>query len=85
MIYLFVGGFALATALVRHGLDRWLTMAVLQLAGGRQAAAIGLLFVLTARLSVWLPDADRPDLVGAGSPFELVETRGSRTGCYVAA
>lgn len=54
VIFLFLGGFALAAALVRHGLDRLLAVAVLRLAGGRRVASIGLLFGLTALLSMWI-------------------------------
>lgn len=54
VIFLFLGGFALAAALIRHGLDRWLAVAVLRLAGGHPPTAIGLLFALTAGLSMWI-------------------------------
>lgn len=54
VIFLFLGGFALAVALVRHRLDRRLAVAVLRLAGGHPPTAIGLLFALTAGLSMWI-------------------------------
>lgn len=54
IIFLFLGGFALAAALSRQGLDRWLALRVLQLARGRRAVAVGLLFALTAALSMWI-------------------------------
>lgn len=54
VIFLFLGGFALATALSRHGIDQWLAVAVLRLARGRQAVAVCLLFLLTAFLSMWI-------------------------------
>lgn len=54
IIFLFLGGFALAAALQRQGLDRSLALAVLRLAAGRRDAAVALLFGLTALLSMWI-------------------------------
>lgn len=54
IIFLFLGGFALAAALQRQGLDRALAVAVLRLAAGRRDAAVALLFALTALLSMWI-------------------------------
>lgn len=54
IIFLFLGGFALAAALHQHGLDRWLSLRVLGLARGRRPAAIALLFALTAAMSMWI-------------------------------
>lgn len=54
IIFLFLGGFALAAALQRQGLDRILALAVLRLAAGRRDAAVLLLFMLTALLSMWI-------------------------------
>lgn len=54
IIFLFLGGFALAAALQQQGLDRRLALAVLTLAAGRRALAVALLFGLTALLSMWI-------------------------------
>jgi sodium-dependent dicarboxylate transporter 2/3/5 len=54
VIFLFLGGFALAAALARQGLDRALAEAVLRLARGRRTAAVVLLAALTAVLSMWI-------------------------------
>lgn len=54
IIFLFLGGFALAAALQRHDLDRALAAAVLRAAGGRRTRAVLLLFALTAALSMWI-------------------------------
>jgi sodium-dependent dicarboxylate transporter 2/3/5 len=54
VIFLFLGGFALAAALQRHGLDRALAGAVLRLAGGRRLSAVLLLAALAAVLSMWI-------------------------------
>ena len=54
IIFLFLGGFALAAALQRQGLDRRLALAVLRLAAGRRDAAVAMLFGLTALLSMWI-------------------------------
>ncbi|WP_306478517.1 DASS family sodium-coupled anion symporter [Methyloversatilis sp.] len=54
IIFLFLGGFALAAALARHGLDRWLARRVLALSGGNRVRSLALLFALTALLSMWI-------------------------------
>lgn len=54
IIFLFLGGFALATALQRHGLDRELANWVMRRAGGHRRRAAWLLFALTALLSMWI-------------------------------
>jgi len=54
VIFLFLGGFALAAALQRQGLDRLLALAVLRSAAGRRSAAVAMLFGLTALLSMWI-------------------------------
>lgn len=54
VIFLFLGGFALAAALRQQGLDRLLVEAVLRLAGGRRLAAVLLVAGLTALLSMWM-------------------------------
>jgi sodium-dependent dicarboxylate transporter 2/3/5 len=54
IIFLFLGGFVLATALQRHGLDRELANWVLRRAGGHRRTAVWLLFALTAALSMWI-------------------------------
>lgn len=54
IIFLFLGGFTLAAALERQGLDRALAVSVLRLARGRRSVAILLLFALAAFLSMWL-------------------------------
>jgi sodium-dependent dicarboxylate transporter 2/3/5 len=54
VIFLFLGGFALAAALQRQGLDQRLAQAVLRLAGDRRDVAVMLLFGLTALLSMWI-------------------------------
>lgn len=54
IIFLFLGGFALAAALSRHGLDRLLARSVMALAGGYRLRAHLLLFVLVAALSMWI-------------------------------
>ena len=53
-IFLFLGGFALATALRQQGLDQALASAVLRAAGGRQGRAMVLLAATTAVLSMWM-------------------------------
>lgn len=54
VIFLFLGGFALAAALAAQGIDRALAGAVLRLARGRPMLAIILLSGLSALLSMWM-------------------------------
>jgi len=54
VIFLFLGGFALAAALQQQGLDRALATQVMRLAAGRRDVAVALVFVLTALLSMWI-------------------------------
>ncbi len=54
IIFLFLGGFALASALKAQGLDRALAGAVLRLSGGGLGRALLLLFAVTAGLSMWV-------------------------------
>jgi sodium-dependent dicarboxylate transporter 2/3/5 len=54
VIFLFLGGFALAAALSRQGLDRALAQAVMRLAGGRLFLAVLILSSVTLLLSMWI-------------------------------
>jgi sodium-dependent dicarboxylate transporter 2/3/5 len=54
VIFLFLGGFALAAGLQRQGLDRWMAAWVIGRAGNRLAVAARYLFWLTALLSMWI-------------------------------
>ena len=54
IIFLFLGGFALAAGLRQQKLDRWMAAWVMQRAGGELGRAARWLFVLTAVLSMWI-------------------------------
>jgi sodium-dependent dicarboxylate transporter 2/3/5 len=54
IIALFFGGFVLASALRRHGLDRMLAARLVALARGRMLPAALLLFLATAFISMWV-------------------------------
>ncbi len=54
VIFLFMGGFALAASLQRYGLDQLFALKMLSLSGGRSLQAILLLFLTTALLSMWI-------------------------------
>ena len=54
VIFLFLGGFALAAALQQQGLDRRLAHALLGLAAGRRTVAVVLVLTMTAVLSMWI-------------------------------
>lgn len=54
IIALFFGGFVLASALRRHGLDRMLAARLVALARGRLLPATLLLFAATAFISMWV-------------------------------
>src|SRR5690606_35802764 len=54
IIFLFLGGFALAAAMHIQGLDRWLADSILRLTGGRLDRGVLLLALATALLSMWI-------------------------------
>jgi len=54
IIFLFLGGFALAAGLRQQKLDRWMAAWVMRRAGGELGRAARWLFVLTAVLSMWI-------------------------------
>lgn len=54
IIFLFLGGFALASALNRQEIDKAIANWVLNIANGRLAVAIFLLFAVSAVLSMWI-------------------------------
>jgi solute carrier family 13 (sodium-dependent dicarboxylate transporter), member 2/3/5 len=54
VIFLFLGGFALAAGLQRQGLDRWMAAQVMRRAGRQLGRAVRWLFWLTALLSMWI-------------------------------
>ncbi|WIG78602.1 DASS family sodium-coupled anion symporter [Photobacterium damselae] len=54
IIFLFLGGFALAAALHRQELDKAIADKVLMLAKGRMSVAVFMLFGVTAVLSMWI-------------------------------
>ena len=53
-IFLFFGGFALASALSAQGLDRWLAEKLAHLGKGRFVRVSILIFIATAILSMWM-------------------------------
>ncbi len=54
LIFLFFGGFALASAMAYQGLDRWVANRVLVAGRGSFVAVSVLLFAVTAVLSMWM-------------------------------
>lgn len=54
LIYLFLGGFGLAAALSRQGLDQWLANRILRLGRGNFHATATALFLVSAVLSMWI-------------------------------
>lgn len=54
VIFLFMGGFALAAALQKHSLDTLFAVKMLSLSRGRPLFAVLLLFFTTALLSMWI-------------------------------
>lgn len=75
VIFLFLGGFALASALGRHGIDRSIGNTVLRMAGTHPVWAMYLLFGATAFLSMWISNTATaammlPVALGIASRFE---------------
>ncbi|MDW6005021.1 SLC13 family permease [Vibrio mangrovi] len=54
IIFLFLGGFALAAAMHRQGLDKVVADKVLLLARGKMSVAVFMLFSVTALISMWI-------------------------------
>ncbi|SJN55224.1 Sodium-dependent dicarboxylate transporter SdcS [Vibrio ruber DSM 16370] len=54
IIYLFLGGFALAAAMHQQGLDKVVADKVLLMAKGRMSVAVFMLFIVTAVISMWI-------------------------------
>ncbi|MCP5536669.1 MAG: SLC13/DASS family transporter [Akkermansiaceae bacterium] len=54
LIFLFLGGFGLAAALSRQGLDRWIAMRIVVIGRGRFQATALALFLVSALLSMWI-------------------------------
>lgn len=54
IIFLFLGGFAMAGAMHKYGLDEWMALQVIKLARGQLIIAVGLLLVVTAFISMWI-------------------------------
>lgn len=54
LIFLFLGGFALAAAMARQGVDRWLAQKIVRLGRGRFLTVSCLLLGATAFLSMWM-------------------------------
>lgn len=74
IIFLFLGGFALAAALARHGIDQWLAHKLLSLARGRALPAALMLSVTTALLSMWISNTATaammlPLALGLSAPY----------------
>ncbi|WP_114416567.1 SLC13 family permease [Marinospirillum perlucidum] len=86
IIFLFLGGFALAAGLRQQGLDRWMAAWVMQKAGGELGRAARWLFALTALLSMWISNTATaammlPLALGLLSPLDAEKYR--KTWIYV--
>jgi sodium-dependent dicarboxylate transporter 2/3/5 len=54
LIFLFFGGFALATAMSVQGLDRWIADRIVRMAKGKFLRVSYLIFAVTAGISMWM-------------------------------
>ena len=54
VVYLFLGGFVLAAAIQKHGLDRRIAFATLRVVGARPGAIVGGIMAATAFISMWV-------------------------------
>jgi solute carrier family 13 (sodium-dependent dicarboxylate transporter), member 2/3/5 len=54
LIFLFLGGFALASAMACQGVDQWIAQCLVRFAKGRFIPSALLLFAVTAFLSMWM-------------------------------
>ncbi|AKM32539.1 Anion transporter [Pandoraea faecigallinarum] len=82
IVFLFFGGFALATAMRIQGLDRFLANRLLHLAGGRMGRAALMLFIATALLSMWVNNTSTTSMMlplALGILSQLDATRDRKT------
>lgn len=85
VIFLFLGGFGLASALSRHGLDRWLAGRLLHVSRGRPLPAALLLMLATSLLSMWISNTATAAMmlpIALGLTRPLAE-RFSRYRCFL--
>lgn len=54
LIYLYLGGFALAAAMSYQGLDRWIANRIIRLGSGSFFKTSFMLFIVTAAFSMWM-------------------------------
>jgi sodium-dependent dicarboxylate transporter 2/3/5 len=54
VIFIFIGGFALAAVLNEHGIDRWLANSLIHLARGKRWVAVASILGATSLLSMWM-------------------------------
>lgn len=82
VIFIFFGGFALASALRIQGLDRLIANRLILLAKGKMNLAILLLFLVSALLSMWISNTATaaimlPLALGILSNLEIEKNRGT--------
>ena len=85
-IYLFFGGFALAAALHKQQLDQFLAQQILVLAKGRLQTAVGLLFGITALLSMWISNTATAAMMlplAMGIAIQLDQEKDHRTRTFI--
>ncbi|MGL4270258.1 MAG: SLC13 family permease [Plesiomonas sp.] len=86
IIFLFFGGFALATALHIQGLDRLIANRLMVLARGKMSTAVMLLFGVTAGLSMWISNTATAAMMlplALGVLSKLDSEKDSRTFVFV--
>ncbi|MGY3869672.1 SLC13 family permease [Aeromonas crassostreae] len=86
ILFLFFGGFALAAALSKQGLDRLMAARVMQLARGHLIWGAILLFTITAAMSMWISNTATAAMMlplGIGLLAQLDSQRDRRTFVFV--
>jgi sodium-dependent dicarboxylate transporter 2/3/5 len=82
IIYLFLGGFALASVLSEHGIDRWLATKMIHLSGGNKWVGIISFLASSSFLSMWISNtATTAMLLPIG--MSLVDNKYPRTRIFV--
>jgi sodium-dependent dicarboxylate transporter 2/3/5 len=82
IIYLFLGGFALASVLSEHGIDRWLATKMIHLSGGNKWVGIIFFLASSSFLSMWISNtATTAMLLPIG--MSLVDKKYPRTRVFV--
>ncbi len=86
LIFLFFGGFAMASALSSQGIDRWIAHRIIHIGGGDFLRVSYLLFCATALMSMWVSNTATTAMMlplAVGILSHLPKEAGARNSIYL--